>query len=162
MLGFVTFIHVIVCVLLILIILMQSGRGGGLTESFASAETVFGAKTNSLLIKTTTIFATFFLITCLGLAFLSSRKSKSLMSDKIAVPQTQLPVVQKEIGPESASAVGENPSTEMAAPPTEDLTASQETKSDDVKSAMEQNTSSETVVLPEIPSTPQEATPDAP
>ena len=59
---------------------MQSGRGGGLTESFASAESVFGAKTNSMLIKATTVLAAVFLITCLTPAFLSTKTKESLMS----------------------------------------------------------------------------------
>jgi preprotein translocase subunit SecG len=77
-------IHGIVSVLLIIVILMQSGRGGGLTEGFASAESMFGAQTNEFMIKATTVFATIFLILCLGLAFLSAQKGKSLMSSTIA------------------------------------------------------------------------------
>ena len=91
MIGFVTFLHAGVAIFLVVIILMQSGRGGGLTEGFASAESIFGAKTNEFMIKATTIFATVFLITCLGLAVLSAQKSKSLMSDD-ALPAVQVPV----------------------------------------------------------------------
>ena len=93
MTGFVMFLHAGVAIFLIIIILMQSGRGGGLTEGFASAESIFGAKTNEFMIKATTIFATVFLITCLGLAVLSAQKSKSLMSDE-AFPVVQVPVTE--------------------------------------------------------------------
>jgi len=72
--------HAFVCILLVVIILMQSGRGGGLTESFASAESMFGTQTNSLLIKATTVLTILFLSASLALAFLSANKSKSLMS----------------------------------------------------------------------------------
>ena len=82
MLGLIIFVHTAVCILLCIIILMQSGRGGGLTESFASAESIFGAKTNVFLVKTTTVLASLFLVTCLSLAFLSAKKDKSLMSDR--------------------------------------------------------------------------------
>jgi len=85
------FLHAVLSVLLIVVILMQSGRGGGLTEGFASAESMFGAKTNEFMIKATTIFATLFLVTCLGLAVLSSQKGKSLMSDQVASEIPQLP-----------------------------------------------------------------------
>ncbi len=89
MTGFVIFIHALVCLMLVVIILMQSGRGGGLTEGFAAAESMFGAKTNEFLIKGTTVFATIFLVTCLSLAFLSSDKEKSLMAEKnLATPGT--------------------------------------------------------------------------
>jgi len=86
MYGFVIAIHVITCALLVVIILMQSGRGGGLTEGFAAAESMFGAKTNTVLTKGTTIMATVFLITCLSLAFMSTKKNQSLIS-KSAVSQ---------------------------------------------------------------------------
>ncbi len=89
MTGFFMFLHGIIAVLLVVIILMQSGRGGGLTESFASAESMFGAKTNEFMIKATTVFATLFFVTCLSLAVTSSQKGKSLMSGKVA-PETQV------------------------------------------------------------------------
>ena len=77
MTGLIIFIHVVICILLIAIILMQPGKGGGLTDSMASAESIFGAQTNVFIIKTTAILAGFFLVTCLGLAILSSQKNKS-------------------------------------------------------------------------------------
>ena len=43
--GFILVIHVIVCVLLVIAILMQAGRGGGLTETFQSAESIFRPQT---------------------------------------------------------------------------------------------------------------------
>jgi len=88
MTGFIMFLHAFVCVLLGAIILMQSGRGGGLTENFSSAESMFGAQTSAFLIKATAVLATVFFVTSLGLAILSSRKGKSLMSDKVAAPIT--------------------------------------------------------------------------
>ena len=66
MTGFIIFIHTIICIFLVVIILMQSGRGGGLTENFAAAESMFGAKTNVFLIRGTTILASLFLVTCLS------------------------------------------------------------------------------------------------
>jgi len=84
MTGFIMFLHALVCILLGTIILMQSGRGGGLTENFAAAESMFGAQTSEFLIKSTTVLATAFFITCLGLAILSSKSGKSLMSNQVA------------------------------------------------------------------------------
>lgn len=84
--AFFIFIHVIVCALLGTIILMQSGRGGGLTEGFAQAGEMFGAKTNEMLIKATTILAVVFFTTCLTLAILSAQRGKSLMSNQPLVP----------------------------------------------------------------------------
>ena len=87
--GFVMVLHALVCIILIVAILMQSGRGGGLTEGFSSAESMLGAQTNEFMVKATTILSTVFLITCLGLAILSSQRSESLMSNKVAAPITQ-------------------------------------------------------------------------
>ena len=82
MLGFIFFVHVLVCMLLGGIILMQSGRGGGLTESFSSAEAMFGARTSSFLIKGTTILASIYLVICLSLAYISSRRDRSLIDQR--------------------------------------------------------------------------------
>ncbi len=81
MMGLVIVIHIIVCALLIAIILIQSGRGGGLVENFSGIESMLGTKTNAFLTKTTTVLSVLFFITCLSLAFLSLRQSRSLMRD---------------------------------------------------------------------------------
>ena len=67
---------------------MQSGRGGGLTESFASAESMFGAKTNQFMVRLTVTVACVFLVASLSLARLSAIKERSLISDKIIVEAT--------------------------------------------------------------------------
>ena len=76
---FVLVVHVIICALLVLIVLMQSGRGGGLTESFSAAESMFGAKTDVVMVRATTFLAVIFLVTSLSLAFLSAQRDKSLL-----------------------------------------------------------------------------------
>ena len=120
MTGFVMFLHGIVAIFLIVIILMQSGRGGGLTEGFASAESIFGAKTNEFMIKGTAIFATAFLITCLTLAGISSQRGKSLMSEQ-AVPVAEVPIEKvldqaaKEVNTQTAAMEEQAPVTEPAA-----------------------------------------------
>lgn len=88
MFTFLVIIHSIACLMLVGIILMQTGRAGGLTESFAAAESMFGAKTNVVLVKGTTIAAVVFLITCLSLAFLSSQQNKSLMAGETDQAET--------------------------------------------------------------------------
>ena len=115
MTGLIIFIHAVICVLLIAIILMQPGKGGGLTDSMASAESIFGAKTNVFIIKTTAIFAAIFLVTCLGLAILSSQKGKSLMAERALPPvSTQQAAEPREI-PETPP-VASQPEPVTAAP----------------------------------------------
>lgn len=81
MMGLVIIVHVVICALLIIIILIQAGRGTGLVEGFSGVESMFGPKTNVFLTRTTSILSTLFFITCVGLAFLSARQSRSLMSN---------------------------------------------------------------------------------
>ena len=94
--GFILVIHVIVCVLLVIAILMQAGRGGGLTETFQSAESMFGTQTNKLMVRLTTILAVIFLSTSLILAFNSSKGTRSLMANKRLLATVPMPVTAPE------------------------------------------------------------------
>lgn len=87
MFTFVLVVHVIVCILLVIVVLMQSGRGGGLTEAFSAAESVFGPKTNIILVRVTTALALIFLVTSLSLAYLSAQRDKSLLMNEMAKEQ---------------------------------------------------------------------------
>ena len=83
-------IHVTACLILIGLVLIQRGRGAGLVESFAGVESMFGTKTSDFLTRTTTIMSVIFFITCLALAILSVRQSKSLMLDvRTTKPKTE-------------------------------------------------------------------------
>src|SRR5208283_4677532 len=79
--GFILVVHVIVCILLVISILMQAGRGGGLTETFQSAESMFGTQTNAFMVRLTTILAVIFISTSLLFAFQSSKVTQSLMAN---------------------------------------------------------------------------------
>ena len=79
MMTFLIIIHVTACAVLIGLVLIQRGRGAGLVESFAGVESMFGTKTSVFLTRTTTIMSVVFFITCLSLAVLSVKQSKSLM-----------------------------------------------------------------------------------
>lgn len=79
MFAFVITIHVITCILLIAIVLIQQGRGGGLIDSLSSAESVFGTKTSTFLVKSTSVLSVVFFISCLCLAFLAIQKNKSII-----------------------------------------------------------------------------------
>ncbi len=72
-------VHVIACVLLIAIVLVQRGRGGGFVENLSGLESMFGTKTSVFLTKATTVSAVVFFLTCLSLAVMSVHKSKSLL-----------------------------------------------------------------------------------
>lgn len=115
MMGIIIALHVIVCVLLIIIILIQAGRGGGLVEGFAGVESMFGPKTNEFLTRATTTLSILFFVTCLSLALISARQSRSLMhgvkSQKEAATQ-QEPPQGLEAPTQGASSAPEIPKTE--------------------------------------------------
>ena len=79
-------IHVTVCILLILIILLQSGKGATMGASFGagSSQTLFGPTGPApLLTKITTGVAIIFMITSLTLAMLSGRVSDSSVMESL-------------------------------------------------------------------------------
>jgi preprotein translocase subunit SecG len=81
-------IAMVVCVFLILLVLIQKGRGGGLTGAFggAGANTAFGSKTGDVLTWATSVVFGIFLILFIGL---------NLMADRMArgVPRGTTPAV---------------------------------------------------------------------
>jgi len=96
---FIIIIHVIICLVLIGLVLIQRGRGSGLVESFSGVESMFGTKTNTFLTRTTTILSILFFFTCLSLAVLSVRQSRSLMRD-IKTSEPVKPVTQETTKPQ--------------------------------------------------------------
>src|SRR5579862_5877444 len=78
MLTFLTFVHVLVCVFLILVVLLQAGKGGGMGIAFGGgggSQTVFGSSgAGNFLTRLTSITAFVFLLTSLGLAHFSSQQ----------------------------------------------------------------------------------------
>jgi preprotein translocase subunit SecG len=77
MITFLTVLHVLVCVFLILVVLLQAGKGGGMGIAFGGggSQTVFGSSgAGNFLTRLTSITAAIFLITSLGLAHFSSQQ----------------------------------------------------------------------------------------
>lgn len=94
--GLVIAIHVIASLTLIAVILLQAGRGGGLSESFgaSSTQTILGTKTSTFLKRATATAAVIYILTCLSLAVMTSHRGRSLVSSggaSAALPQGQAP-----------------------------------------------------------------------
>jgi preprotein translocase subunit SecG len=74
---FLTVIHVIVCVFLMLVVLLQAGRGGGIGLAFGGSggsQSVFGSSGGAnFLTKLTAVCAVIFFTNSLALAYLSSQ-----------------------------------------------------------------------------------------
>ena len=98
----ITFIHVIVCFALILIVLLQAGKGAEMGAAFGGAsQTIFGSSgAVGFLTKLTTIAAVVFMVTSLLLAFTSSRRASSIMKGspaQSAPAETQQVPVQPQV-----------------------------------------------------------------
>ena len=75
---FLTFIHVVVCIFLIIVVLLQSGKAADLAGAFGGmgSQTAFGPRGSAtLLSKATTISAVVFMLTSLSLSILATRSS---------------------------------------------------------------------------------------
>jgi len=75
-----TIVHVIVCLFLAVVVLLQSGKAADLAGAFGGmgSQTVFGPRGSAtVLSKATTIAAAMFMLTSLTLSVLSTRNSKS-------------------------------------------------------------------------------------
>jgi preprotein translocase subunit SecG len=72
-------IHILICFLLVVVILLQAGKGGGLASAFGgsgtSDATFGGRQAAGFLGKSTTVLGTVFLVSSLFLALLSSYSS---------------------------------------------------------------------------------------
>ena len=120
-------VHVAVCLALILVVLLQVGKGQSIGAAFGgagSSQTFFGSRgPATFLSRLTTVSAALFMLTSLGLAYLSmSGEQGSTITDKAPVPVTDTapapltipaPVAAPTPGTESA------PPQEAPAPPAE-------------------------------------------
>ena len=86
-----TVIHVLGCLALIFIVLLQHGKGAGIGAAFGgSSQTVFGSTGAApFLAKLTAAVAILFMVTSLGLTFLGQQKETSVMRGAGAKPAKQ-------------------------------------------------------------------------
>jgi preprotein translocase subunit SecG len=76
----ITIVHVVTCVLLVLVVLIQSGKGAEISASFGgSSQTVFGSSGGAnFFTRFTSAMAAIFFVTSIGLTLLSGQSRKSL------------------------------------------------------------------------------------
>ena len=75
-------LHILVCLFLIAVILLQAGRGQGLSWGVfgGTPQSILGTKTASFLSRVTTGCAIIFLFTCIVLNVIETRKARSLLA----------------------------------------------------------------------------------
>jgi preprotein translocase subunit SecG len=91
----ITIVHVIVCLFLAIVVLLQSGKAADLAGAFGGmgSQTVFGPRGSAtVLSKATTIAAALFMVTSLTLSILSTRAGKA----SPAIFQKTVPVTQQK------------------------------------------------------------------
>ena len=108
-------LHVIACLVLIMVILFQAGKGGGISETFGGSgglQQMLGTKASSFLTKATAACAVLFLVTSMTLAIMSTQRSGSIVEreitkeekmspDKTAVPAPGVPAAKPETKPQA-------------------------------------------------------------
>ena len=89
-------LHVLVCIALILIVLLQAGKGAEMGAAFGGAsQTIFGsAGAMGFLSKLTTVAAVIFMITSLLLTFSSTKRASTVMQER---PTPSAPAAPSEM-----------------------------------------------------------------
>ena len=75
-------LHIIVCIILVLVVLLQSGKGADLAGAFGggATQTAFGSRgPASFLSRMTTVAAIIFMVTSIGLSMMTEKRA---MDDK--------------------------------------------------------------------------------
>ena len=101
-------IHIVVCVALIMIVLLQTGKGADMGAAFGGggSQTLFGSTgASTFLSKATTVAAIIFMLTSLALAYLSShRTSDSIMeTNQAPIEQPASPTQGDTSAPQTAT-----------------------------------------------------------
>lgn len=95
-----TILHVVACVVLILVVLLQAGKGANMGAAFGgSSQTVFGSSgAGTFLGKMTTVVAVMFMLTSFFLSYTASHREKSLLegSSRPLVNRTMPQPAQKQ------------------------------------------------------------------
>jgi preprotein translocase subunit SecG len=84
-----TSLYVFVCFVLLMVILLQQGKGGDMASAFGggSSQTAFGARGGAtLLTKMTTVFAVLFMLGALALAIMGQRGPSSIVGGTAPPP----------------------------------------------------------------------------
>jgi preprotein translocase subunit SecG len=83
MITIVLMLHVLFCFILVLIVLLQGGRGTSFGAAFGGAsQTLFGTRRGNILTKITTIAAALFMLTSLSLTIIFARHATPILKKR--------------------------------------------------------------------------------
>ncbi len=116
----ITIVHILACLFLVFVVLLQTGKGADMGAVFGgSSSTVFGSSgAGNFLTKLTTVTAIIFMLTSLGLTYFSARRNTATIFDSAPAPAAA-PATNPEAGVEAppvAPAPEAAPGAEPAAP----------------------------------------------
>jgi preprotein translocase subunit SecG len=116
----VTTVHVLVCIILILVILLQAGKGANMGAAFGgSSQTVFGSSGPAgFLGKMTTVVAIIFMLTSLTLSYSAVHKGKSVMGGAAKAGVEQQVVIPVQPQQQTAPSPGAAPAGATGQPST--------------------------------------------
>ena len=88
---FLLIVHVIVCLVLVMVVLLQAGRGGGFSDMLGGGQpqSLFGTQTNAFMVKATEVCAVIFIITSLSLGIITTQRGKSLMEKEMLLREVK-------------------------------------------------------------------------
>ena len=102
----ITIVHILVCIFLIAVVLLQSGKSADIAAAFGGmgSQTAFGTRTAAtVLSKATTWAAVIFMLTSITLSIFASRRgssSGSVLSGTTSAPTKSAPAPAKKPAPE--------------------------------------------------------------
>jgi len=117
--ALITIIHVLICLILIVAVLLQSGKAADLAGAFGGvgSQTAFGPRgTATILSKVTTISAILFMVTSLGLWMLSFKGERSVVKGEPAAKAAQTTAAPGTKPEEPAAAPAQKPAEDQTAP----------------------------------------------
>ena len=105
--GLLIMIFFFVCAGLTFLILIQPGESAGLSSTLgggSSQKTIFGARSSTFMVRATAVLGSLFLIICLLLAILSSRRQVSLLDGAASAPPAAEPAAPAVVETEGEAA----------------------------------------------------------
>src|SRR5262245_66309975 len=104
---FLNVVHVFVCLFLILVVLLQQGKGGGMGSALGGATAqVFGGRgAGNFMTRLTAICATIFMATSISLAYIAysgDREMKKFETSPGKMPGTDVPLRREDFPARSA------------------------------------------------------------
>ena len=124
--ALITIIHIVICLILIVAVLLQSGKAADLAGAFGGggSQTAFGPRgTATILSKVTTICAVLFMFTSMGLWIMSAKGTKSVISGQEPaakeVPAATETKKEPEAAPAKKTEEKQAPGQQQQSPPAE-------------------------------------------